>query len=376
MLPSELYQQHLARPGFQEDPLQVNAIRQLDQLYLQLVSAKGLFTRKTPSKGLYLWGQVGIGKSFLVDLFVATLPPQSVTRLHYQHFMASIHRELNSITGIANPLQQVGKKLASQYRAICIDELYITDLGDAMILYQLFKSLFNEGVVLLITSNFAPEQLYRDDLQPAIFEPAITLIKTNTLELHLASKQDYRTLQTNNHQTWFIEGEQNFSVLFDALNQQHNNSSEYTADQINVQGHLLQPLRQNKQLVWFDFTELCELPRSAKDFIILGNRYKVFLLSNIPQFGNNPEQNLPATGTEDASIGGQRRQYSVNENAQRRFISLVDELYDQGIKLYLQAEVPLSNLYSGGRLAFEFQRTISRLTEMQSVNYRDKELRT
>jgi cell division protein ZapE len=377
LLPSELYQQHLQRPGFHADPLQAQAVARLDALHQRLSKSPGWFKRDKSIQGLYLWGQVGIGKSFLVDLFFAALPAQvGKTRQHYQHFMAAVHRELHAITGQPEPLSIVGKRLAAEFKVICLDELYITDLGDAMIVYRLFESLFEEGVVLLITSNFAPEKLYKDSLQPTIFEPAIRIIKANTEELHLASAQDYRGMQEGLHRTWFVAGEQDFSLLFDLLNLELHDSDAFDTEPLDVQGHRLQPLRRHEQLVWFGFDELCEKPRSAKDYIELGKRFKQFLVSGVPQFGQAERQNLPTVGTEDALVAAPRQQYSNSENAQRRFISLVDELYDQGIKLHLESTVALADLYAGGRLAFEFQRTVSRLTEMQSATYRDRALRS
>jgi len=351
-------------------------VAELDALYQRLLAPRKRFSGPQTVQGLYLWGQVGIGKSFLVDLFFAALPETGKTRQHYQHFMAEVHRKLNAITGQANPLRIVGKQLAAQYRVICLDELYITDLGDAMIVYHLFESLFREGVVLLITSNFAPEKLYRDDLQPKIFEPAIRLIKANTLELHLASTLDYRTLQEGEHRTWFVASELDFSKLFEQLNQELNHTCDYSSEALHIQQHVLQPVRHQDQLVWFTYSELCDRPRSARDYIMLGAQFKVFMLSDIPQFGSADLKSLPTIGTEDSLVAGNRQQYADNENAQRRFISLVDELYDQGIKLYLQGAVPLPELYAGGRLAFEFQRTISRLTEMQTQTYRKRALRS
>ncbi|MDR0782059.1 MAG: AFG1 family ATPase [Pseudomonadales bacterium] len=377
MLPSALYHQHLQRPGFHADPLQALTVARLDALHQRLLTPRTWFTRNKTIRGLYLWGQVGIGKSFLVDLFFAALPDSlGKTRQHYQHFMAAVHRELHAITGQREPLRLVGKRLAAEFKVICLDELYLTDLGDAMIVYRLFESLFEEGVVLLITSNFAPERLYKDSLQPAIFAPAIKIIKANTEELHLASVQDYRSMQEGVHRTWFVAGEQDFAALFDTLNHALHGSSAFTSTALDIHGHRFHPLRQQGQLVWFTFNELCEKPRSAKDYIALAQRFKQFLVSGVPQFGQAEQHNPATIGTEDSLVAAVRPQYSNSENAQRRFISLVDELYDQGIKLHLQSGVPLENLYAGGRLAFEFQRTVSRLTEMQSATYRDRAWRS
>jgi cell division protein ZapE len=372
LTPSQLYQDKLLNPAFKADPLQLAALQQLDALYARVLAPKHWLNKKAAIKGLYLWGQVGIGKSFLVNLFFECLPEIGKTRQHYQHFMARVHRELHAITGQANPLKLIGQKLAQEYKVICLDELYITDLGDAMIVTQLFESMFNAGVVLLITSNFAPDKLYKDELQPMIFAPAIRLISTNTEELHLASEVDYRKLQVGQHATWFVHGEQDFAQLFTELQQQLHATAPIHGDSLLVNHHQFHPKRYCEQLVWFSFDELCNRPRSAHDYIALGQRFKYFLVSDVPQFGSEGVENRVAIGTEDALSNSPRRHFSSSENAQRRFISLVDELYDQGIKLYVLADVPLADIYAGGKLAFEFQRTISRLTEMQSATYRDR----
>lgn len=374
MLPSERYRQLQHEAALKPDPLQLQAVLRLDALYERLLAPAPWYAPRKPVPGVYLWGQVGIGKSLITDLFFESLPAIGKTRQHYQHFMARVHRELHALTGAANPLQHVGRTLAAEFRVICLDELYITDLGDAMIVTNLFTSLFNEGVALLITSNFAPEQLYKNELQPAIFQPAIRLIKAHTEEVHLASSEDYRRLQHAEHPTWFVGATQDFAALFDQLNVEQQ-CTGYSSDVLHIHGHALQPLRQCGQLAWFSFHELCEKPRSARDYITLGQRFKQLLVTGVPQFGGGEAAPAPAVGTEDAVSGGERQHYSSSQNAQRRFISLVDECYDQGIKLYLQAAVPLAELYAGGRLAFEFQRTLSRLTEMQTAAYRDRALR-
>ncbi|MGA0805496.1 MAG: cell division protein ZapE [Pseudohongiellaceae bacterium] len=377
MLPSERYRQLQQESALRSDPLQLQAVLQLDALHQRITAPAPWYAPRKPLRGVYLWGSVGIGKSLITDIFFASLAPGiGKTRQHYQHFMARVHREMNALTGTANPLQHVGRKLAREYRVICLDELYITDLGDARILQNLLESLFNEGVALLITSNFAPDHLYKDQLQPAIFQPAIRLIKAHTEEVHLASSEDYRRLHAAEHPTWFTGDGQQLTALFDQLNLELQHSTAFTAESVAIHGHLLQPLRRHGQLAWFSFGELCERPRSARDYIALGQRFKHLLVSGVPQFGSSESAPQLTSGTEDALVAGARQQYSNSENAQRRFISLVDECYDQGIKLYLLGAVALDQLYAGGRLAFEFRRTLSRLAEMQTAVYRDRALRS
>lgn len=348
----------------------------LDKL-VQLLASTGahLFSRRRRGHGLYLWGPVGTGKSFLVELFFAALPDPEKTRMHYQHFMAMVHREMNALTGTPNPLQHVARTLSSRYRVICLDELYLTDIGDAMIITRLFEALFAENVMMLVTSNFPPEKLYRDDLQPEIFAPAIILLRQQLDIVHLDSNVDYRQLHRHEHQTWFVGDEQDFGQLFMALNNKINSGEDFDQDPLLLHHRSLPVKGVHGQLAWFDYSELCDQPRSPRDYIALAQRFKHVMLSGVPRFGQHDIAPAPTGGTEDSGFGGTRAVYSRSENSQRRFMSLVDELYDQGIKLYIQASVPLAELYAGGRLAFEFQRTVSRLSEMQSASYRDRHYR-
>lgn len=378
VLPSERYRHLQQYKGLQQDSRQEQVLQRLDALQQRIVAPAPWYRRSPqPLLGVYLWGSVGAGKSLLTDIFFDTLPAGiGSTRLHYQHFMGRVHRELHALTGTPNPLQVLGRKLAQEFRVICLDELYITDLGDAMIVYNLFEALFREGVALLITSNFAPDKLYKDELQPAIFQPAIRVIRAHTEELHLSATQDYRRLHAQDHPTWLVGPADALAGCFDALNQEQQQSAQWHRDALDINGHSLQPLRRHLQLQWFDFTELCEKPRSARDYIALAQQCRWLLLSGVPQFGSHEPAPEPLSGTEDNAVARPRRHFSSSENAQRRFISLVDECYDQGLKLYLQSSVPLDALYAGGRLAFEFQRTLSRLAEMQTALYRDRTPRT
>lgn len=374
VLPSERYRRLQQDAGLRQDVRQEAALQRLDALQQRILAPAPWYRRgRLPLQGIYLWGSVGAGKSLLTDIFFDTLPPETgKTRLHYQHFMGRVHRELHALTGTPNPLQELGRRLAQEFRVICLDELYITDLGDAMIVYNLFDALFRGGVALLITSNFAPDKLYKDELQPAIFQPAIRVIRAHTEELQLSTEQDYRRLHAQDHPTWLLGPVEALAACFDALNREQQQSTQWHTDALDINGHRLQPLRRHDALLWFDFSELCEQPRSARDYIVLAQQCRWLLLSGVPQFGGHEPAPAPVSGTEDAAVARPRRHFSSSENAQRRFISLVDECYDQGLKLYLQSSVPLDALYAGGRLAFEFQRTLSRLAEMQTALYRDR----
>lgn len=374
MLPSQRYCQLQSEAGLQPDLRQQEVLQRLDALQQRILAPAAWLRRKRASvQGIYLWGSVGAGKSLLTDIFFETLPADiGRSRLHYQHFMGRVHRELHALTGTPNPLQVLGRQLAQEYRVLCLDELYITDLGDAMIVYNLFDALFKAGVALLITSNFAPDKLYKDELQPAIFQPAIQLIRAHTEEVELSGNRDWRKLHAQDHPTWLLGDETAMAACFDSLNLELQRSSHWHNEALEINGHSLQPLRRHDALLWFDFKELCEKPRSARDYIALAQRCRWLLVSGVPQFGGQEPAPMPVTGTEDAAVLSPRRHFSSSENAQRRFISLVDECYDQSLKLYLQSSVPLEALYAGGRLAFEFRRTLSRLAEMQTALYRDR----
>lgn len=366
--PSEHHQQLLQQARLRPDPQQQQALARLDALQARILAPRRWYSRKKPVQGLYLWGPVGTGKTLLSQLFLDCLPHTPKTRQHYQQFMAGVQRELHALHGTANPLREIGRRLAAAYRVICLDELYLTDLGDAMIVYNLFDSLFREGVALLITSNFPPEELFKDELQPAIFQPAIRLIRIHTEAVRLEG-DDYRRRRPARHGSWLVgEDVEGAAALFDGLNRQLWQSEGYDSRALTLHGHEMRPLRRHATLAWFSFAELCEKPRSARDYLQLADRFSHLLLSGVPAFGARERTPGQAGGT-DASLGRGRGEFSASENAQRRFMSLVDECYDRGIKLYVQASVPLQALHGGARLAFEFQRTLSRLEEMQTPEY-------
>lgn len=377
LTPQALYQQELQDGTILSDPAQQFAVEKLEQLFQILQQPVGLFGRKTLEKktiqGLYLWGSVGVGKTYLMDLFYACLPDSNKLRLHYHHFMARIHEELRRESGNKNPLQIIAHRLAKKTRVLCLDELYITDIGDGMIIYNLLKTLFEEGVVVVVTSNFPVDKLYKDDLQPRIFEPAIALIKRHTRYLQLEGDRDYRLLQENPHQTYFLESEKNFSELFSELNR---NQKTETNDLL-ICDRDLEVIRHSESVVWFTFDALCNGPRSKLDYIELANRFSTILISDVPILGGSNDDRDIASGTEDISAdnhvrGGRTKKYQLSDNAPRRFMTLVDELYDRGVNLYLLAHVPLNSIYIGEALKFEFQRTRSRLVEMQSLEYLQK----
>jgi len=347
MTPIEWYQHDIKQPGFVSDPAQANAVKQLQYVYDELIATnkKSLFSSRRPLiKGLYMWGGVGRGKTYLMDRFYQSLPFENKMRLHFYRFMQRIHAELRVAQGKKDPLQLVAKMIAKETRVLCFDEFLVVDIADAMILGLLLKYLFAEGVCLVTTSNVPPNKLYEGGLQREQFLPAIKLLETHTAILNVDNGTDYRDSKANLHQYYYTPlcGEQSFMRShYDALSQ-----DQVPLDNVfQLSGRTITAIARNARAVWFDFTEICQSPRGQSDYIELAKTYTAVLVSGVPQFTVE------------------------SDNEARRFIGLVDEFYDNKIKLILSAVAPIEELYQGGRLNFEFQRTMSRLHEMQSQEY-------
>lgn len=355
MTPMELYQQDLQREDFKADAAQKNAVEHLQRLYDELVAfqpankgllASLLFKKKPqPILGIYFWGGVGRGKTYLVDTFFNSLPFEQKMRVHYHRFMQRVHADLKKMAGQANPLRLVAKQLAQEVRVLCLDEFFVKDITDAMLLANLLDALFSEGVVLVTTSNIVPDQLYADGLQRAAFLPAIELIKQHTEVVNVDSGVDYRLRTLTQAAIYYCplgaEAEANLKQSFTAL----------AASAVQEQGVVLindreiQFQRQAGDVIWFEFSELCDGPRSQFDYIEIAKQFATVFLSNVPQLG------------------------AAQDDQTRRFINLIDEFYDRSVKLIISAAVPIDALYTGTSLAFEMQRTQSRLLEMQSHEY-------
>ncbi len=298
-----------------------------------------------PVRGLYLWGGVGRGKTMLMDLFYECQPVDDRQRMHFHRFMQRVHRELRELAGTVDPLQRVAERFAEESRLLCFDEFFVSDIGDAMILAELLAGLFSRGVTLVATSNVAPDHLYENGLQRRRFLPAIDLLKRHTRVVNVDGEVDYRLRVLERariyHAPLDAAAERGMEESFAALA-----PDEPEVDVVlEIEGRPVRALAVSEDVAWFEFSELCEGPRSQNDYIELSRVYHAVLVSNV------------------------RRFTSRNEDAARRFISLVDEFYDRNVKLILSAEVPISELYAGERLRFEFQRTESRLLEMQSHDY-------
>jgi cell division protein ZapE len=350
--PLARYRAEIRRLGWQPDPTQEAVARRLDALYEALVSRpaprRRLFGKPRPTapvRGLYLWGDTGRGKTWLVDLFYKCLPFTAKTRRHFHRFMADVHADLRRHREHADPLALVADGLAARAQVICFDEFFVSDIADAMILGTLFEKLFARGVTLVATSNVPPQELYRHGLQRSRFLPAIAQLELHTEVVHVGGETDYRLRLLERaeiyHTPLDAAAEAGLAALFAAAAPEdtHNRGP------LRVLGREIPVRCRADGVAWFDFAQLCGGPRSQADYIEIARSFHSVLVSGVPRF------------TAD------------NENEARRFIALVDEFYDRGVKLVLSAEGPPTDLYHGERLAFEFQRTASRLEEMRSTAY-------
>ena len=303
-------------------------------------------------QGLYMWGGVGRGKTFLMDLFVESLPPGSAVRMHFHRFMREVHRGLTANAGSSNPLLLVADEFAAKGSVLCFDEFFVSDIGDAMILAELLAALFDRGVALVATSNVEPRNLYENGLQRRRFLPAIELLQQHTDILNVDGGIDHRLRVLAQAEIYYVppgeEAEASLAASFSRIA-----ATEQVTDKavLNIEGRDMQTRACADGVVWFDFAALCDGPRSQNDYIELARLFHSVVVSDVPRFSANIEDQA------------------------RRFISLVDEFYDRGVKLILSAEEPVTSLYQGTRLAFEFERTESRLLEMRSHDYLGREHR-
>ena len=351
--PSEYYDRGVAERRWEDDPAQRAALMALNRIHAELVAAsdaglwKRIQKRVAPRRvqGLYLWGAVGRGKTFLVDLFFQSLPFEQKLRLHFHRFMGRVHAELARLDGRSDPLHEVAAHFAAQARVFCLDEFFVTDIGDAMILSGLLKHLFARGVILVTTSNIEPGQLYRDGLQRAKFLPAIALIQQHCEVVELLSTQDYRLRTLTRAGVYFTPlsevAEHGLATCFERI---APGALRPEAD-ILVNERTIAVKRRADGVIWFDFDALCEGPRAVADYIELARSFNTVLISGVPQF--SPQM----------------------DDAARRFVELVDEFYDRGVNLVLSAATLATEMYDGDRLRAQFARTTSRLIEMQSREY-------
>ncbi len=334
MTPLAAYQQQVLHQSLHSDTQQALAMQQFQAVYDALITQKKWLGREKSIQGLYVWGAVGRGKTYLMDLFYNHLPVAK-SRFHLHQFMHHIHAELAQLQGISNPLKHIAKRLGKETKVICLDEFLVHEIGDAMLLAQLLKALFAEGIVLVTTANTPPDDLYANGLQRGLFLPAITLIKQHLRIFHLDSMIDYRRehlVSEENGLVWAMSPSQ-VQALFDELSKK--NRVNYQA--LTINDRMLPHLGCTAQLIWFDFSSICAIPRSQLDYLVIAQRFSTILISDVK----------PIAEYED--------------NLARLFIHLIDILYDANSKLILTSTLPIENIYPKGRLSFEFERSKSRL---------------
>jgi cell division protein ZapE len=352
------YLEELARRDWQADESQRNAVTRLEQLRCELQGTGrrvGLLTRLrqriwpprnlSGPRGIYLWGGVGRGKTWLMDLFFENLTHTARRRSHFHHLMHDVHEGLAAIRMRQEPLAVLARRMARRARVWCLDELHVNDIADAMILGGLLEELLHQGITLVVTSNLPPRELYRDGLQRARFLPAIALLEQHLDVVQVDSGIDYRLRQLRQAPIYLPSGDElsaaKLRALFERLAEPHAVDERHLA----IGGRMIDARRRSGGIVWFGFNALCESARSAADYAALAREFHTVFLSRVPRLDEH------------------------HDDAARRFIALVDEFYDQGVKLIVSAAAAPADLYCGQRLAFEFRRTSSRLCEMQSEEY-------
>jgi cell division protein ZapE len=349
--PLVTYESLITKGGYKADPAQQKAVVELDRIWAELTAHRvsSWWTRirgkkHTPVAGLYLWGGVGRGKTWLMDMFYDSLPGKDKQRIHFHRFMARVHTALKDKQSTRDPLPEIAREWASRCRVLCFDEFFVSDIADAMLLGGLLQALFEEGVTLIATSNVAPDNLYKDGLQRAKFLPAIESLKAHCQSMQVDGGRDFR-LRLLQRSEIFLQplnshAETSLSKAFENIS-----AGCSLAENLDINGRSLNARHRGDGIIWFDFKVLCETPTSTADYIELARAFNTVLLSGVPAMDEG------------------------NADATRRFINLIDEFYDRNVKMLISAVKPINHLYSGTRLAFEFQRTASRLTEMQSNDY-------
>lgn len=359
-MPKNKYQQALDAKEIGYDEMQMKVVDQLDTLCAQIkdtpkptntsLSSKltGIFRRPNTQApqidGLYIWGSVGRGKTYLMDIFYECLADENRLRLHFHRFMQEVHHQLGKIKNEESPLSIVADSFRDRSNIICLDELFVSDIGDAMILAGLFDEFFSRGITLVTTSNCHPDDLYKGGLQRQKFLPAIDLIKKHTNVIELGGNTDHR-LEFLEHADIYhhpLDENANNIMLDNFLHVSPEIGKE--AERLCIEGRHIQTVRCSDGTVWLTFSDLCDGPRSAADYIEIGRCFNTVLISDIPILTNK-------------------------DDIARRFITAIDEFYDRSVKVIISAEAAVHELYKGQKLSFEFQRTISRLLEMRSHDY-------
>lgn len=358
--PVDAYNRLIESGEFHKDAAQAAAVQALDRVHHALVNKQpeqsGLLKKlfgsnkpREPEQGLYLWGGVGRGKTWMMDTFFEGLPFEQKRRVHFHRYMQSVHESLKALRGTSDPLDVVGKEQASQFRVLCFDEFVVEDIGDAMILSGLLAALFERGVTLVATSNTAPDDLYKDGLQRARFKPAIALINQHTEVMHMPDGDDYRLRALDTDAIYHVpagaDADRQLMDTFSAVAGTRHDSD----GAISILGRDIQFRARGDGVVWFDFARICGGPRSSHDYIEIAQEFHTVIISGIPVFEK------------------------TRDDEARRFIEMIDEFYDRNINVIVSADADPVSLYRGSRLEKPFERTSSRLIEMQSRDYLARE---
>lgn len=351
--PKIWYQETSSKPGFIQDPAQAAAIADLDLLWHELVDFKtkrnhflgrSLLSPEVP-KGLYFWGGVGRGKSFLMDVFYACVPYKRKRRIHFHNFMAEVHHEMKLLAEEKDPLIALADRIEKSTRLLCFDEFHVNDIADAMILGRLMAALFERGVVVMITSNYPPQDLYPNGLQRQKFLPAIELLQKNLRVINVDSGTDFRLREMASAPLFMLNTDAESHTRMEAIFNRLSSGKTLDKTQLKIQGRAITVKKVAAKIVWFDFHEICGGPRAQTDFLDISHQYSTVFISDIPQL-------------------------TANQAAEaQRFIWLIDVLYDHRVKLVASAAVPLQALSASMEQAQELSRMVSRITEMQSQSY-------
>jgi len=355
---TQLYEQSLAERGYKADEAQLQGIAALQRCQDEWANYKAkrgnaltkMLRYPDLPRGVYMYGGVGRGKSFIMDCFFQAVPLERKTRLHFHEFMREVHRQLHELKGVQDPLEVLAKRMSRKHRLICFDEFHVADVTDAMILHRLLDAMFRNRMSIVTTSNFHPDQLYPNGLHRDRILPAIELLKQQLQVVNVDSGTDYRRRTLELARLYLTPLSDQTDVEMGQIFSQLAESADEDPE-LHIEHRVLKAHRRAGGVVWFDFQTLCGGPRSQNDYLELASRFHTVMLSNVPH--------MPVRLASEA----------------RRFTWLVDVLYDRKCKLVVSAEVPPEALYTEGPLAHEFPRTVSRLNEMQSKEYLSEERR-
>ena len=352
MTPIEYYQEQIQNGFITVDPLQQIALQSLQRLYHDLVQESerrqgflSLFHKSKSCRGVYLWGSVGIGKTFLMDCFYQTLPFPQKMRMHFHAFMQMVHNQLQKHQGEADPLQAIAKELASKTLVLCFDELFVSDITDAMILGRLFRALFSYGLTLVATTNVAPDDLYKNGLQRLNFLPVIAMLKQETEVVQIPSLIDYRLRHLQEAGVFYTPLDEKAAANMEKSFQAITQGQTIETGAIEVCNRSIKIIKRSDSVVWFDFADICYVPRSQADYLEIASRFKTVFVSQIPIIDASEKDTICL------------------------FIGLIDVLYDARVRLVFSAQESVELIYNRGFMIAEFTRTHSRLLEMQSRDY-------